>query len=548
MAGFTDDKKTFFSAIIDSVKKVGSFGMSYEDLVIKNSQAVGVSEAQFLQKGGIKDEAFLFGLRRADTTTKQYIAYFDKDYKNKKHYLQGFSQNPEIEFILDTICDEAIVYDERNFWAYFSFMQHDDVDEETYDKVQKRYKEIYNLFGFNQDILAWHLFRKFLSDGILSFEIVFDKKGKNIVGFKELDPASLVPTVEAQPDGSFIDIWIQYPDNPSLTRKLYDSQIIYISYAKGGGTAGRVSYTERLIRSFNLLRIMEHTRIIWNVMNSSYRMAMTVPIGTKSPQKAKQTLGELMSIYKEDIRLNTDSGELSVDGKPKIQFFKNYLMPSSPNGTPDIQSLAGAGDATAFSDTTVLKYFANKLRMDSKIPATRFGREESGSEGTITFTAEGLDQEEIRFGKFINRLRSIYQEILMKPLWVQFCLDFPNLKTDYILKSEFGLDYVKENMFREAKDMEVMVARKDQVIKISGLLNSEGKKYFSMDFLVDRFLGMNNQDISDNKKAKEEAAEKKKEAEGATGGAEGETPAEDEAPAEGSTGEAPAEGEEEFTL
>ena len=548
MAGFTDDKKTFFSAIIDSVKKVGSFGMSYEDLVIKNSQAVGVSEAQFLQKGGIKDEAFLFGLRRADTTTKQYIAYFDKDYKNKKHYLQGFSQNPEIEFILDTICDEAIVYDERNFWAYFSFMQHDDVDEETYDKVQKRYKEIYNLFGFNQDILSWHLFRKFLSDGILSFEIVFDKKGKNIVGFKELDPASLVPTVEAQPDGSFIDIWIQYPDNPSLTRKLYDSQIIYISYAKGGGTAGRVSYTERLIRSFNLLRIMEHTRIIWNVMNSSYRMAMTVPIGTKSPQKAKQTLGELMSIYKEDIRLNTDSGELSVDGKPKIQFFKNYLMPSSPNGTPDIQPLAGAGDATAFSDTTVLKYFANKLRMDSKIPATRFGREESGSEGTITFTAEGLDQEEIRFGKFINRLRSIYQEILMKPLWVQFCLDFPNLKTDYILKSEFGLDYVKENMFREAKDMEVMVARKDQVIKISGLLNSEGKKYFSMDFLVDRFLGMNNQDISDNKKAKEEAAEKKKEAEGATGGAEGETPAEDEAPAEGATGEAPAEDKEEFTL
>jgi hypothetical protein len=179
--------------------------------------------------------------------------------------------------------------------------------------------------------------------------------------------------------------------------------------------------------------------------------------------------------------------------------------------------------------------------MDSKIPATRFGREESGSEGTITFTAEGLDQEEIRFGKFINRLRSIYQDILMKPLWVQFCLDFPNLKTDYILKSEFGLDYVKENMFREAKDMEVMVARKDQVIKISGLLNSEGKKYFSMDFLVDRFLGMNNQDISDNKKAKEEAADKKKEAAGATGGT----------PAEGATGEAPAEeeeGGEEFTL
>ena len=514
MAGFTDGNKTFFSSIIDSIKKVGSFGMAYGDLVVKNSQAVGVSEAQFLKKGGIKDEAFLFGLKRSDTTTKQYIAYFDRDFKNKRHYVQGFAQNPEIEFILDTICDEAIVYDEKNFWAYFSFMQHDDVDVEVYKKAQKRYKEIYNIFGFNQDILAWHLFRKFLVEGILSFEIIFDKKGKNVIGFKEIDAASLVPTVEQQPDGSYVDIWIQYPDNPSLTRKLYDSQIIYLSYAKGGGTSSRISYVERLIRSFNLLRIMEHTRIIWNVMNSSFRMAMTVPIGTKSPQKAKQTLGELMSIYKEDIRLNTDSGELTVDGRPKIQFFKNYLMPSSPNGTPDIQPLPGGGDATAFSDTKALQYFANKLRIDSKVPATRFGRDDSGSEGTITFSADGLDQEEIRFGKFVNRLRSIYQEILMKPLWVQFCLDFPQLKNDYIIKSEFGLDYVKENMFRQAKEMEVMTARKDQVLKILGLNDSEGKSYFNLKFALDRWLGMSAQDMSDNQKMKQKAAEKKKEEEG----------------------------------
>ncbi len=522
MAGFTDGNRTFFSTIIDSIKKVGNFGMAYGDLVVKNSQAVGVTEAQFLKKGGIKDESFLYGLRRADTTTKQYIAYFDRDYKNKRHYLQGFAQNPEIEFILDTVCDESIVYDEKNFWAYFSFMQHDDVEEDVAKKVQKRYREIYNLFGFNQDVLAWHLFRKFLVEGILSFEIVFDKKGKNIVGFKELDPASLVPTVEQQPDGSYVDIWVQYPDNPSLTRKLYDSQIIYISFGKGGGTSSRISYSERMIRSFNLLRIMEHTRIIWNVMNSSYRMAMTVPIGTKSPQKAKQTLGELMSIYKEDIRLNTDSGELTVDGRPKIQFFKNYLMPSSPNGTPDIQPLAGGGDATAFSDTKVLQYFANKLRIDSKIPTTRFGREDSGSEGTISFAADGVDQEEIRFSKFINRLRSIYQDILIKPLWVQFCLDFPNLKNDYIIKSEFGLDYVKENMFTQAKEMEILTARKDQVVKIAGLKDNQGKSYFNLDFVIERYLGMSAQDRIDNEKAKKKALEEKeKEEEGEEGKEEG---------------------------
>ena len=55
MAGFTDGNKTFFSSIVDSIRKVGSFGMAYGDLVVKNSQAVGVTEAQFLKKGGIKE-------------------------------------------------------------------------------------------------------------------------------------------------------------------------------------------------------------------------------------------------------------------------------------------------------------------------------------------------------------------------------------------------------------------------------------------------------------------------------------------------------------
>jgi hypothetical protein len=513
VAGFTDGNRNFFSAIVDSVKKIGNLGMAYEDLVMRNSQAVGVTEAQFLEKGGIKDEAFLAGLRRADVSTKQYISYFDKDYKGKRHYLLGFAQNPEIEFILDTVCDESISYDQKNFWAYLDRIEHD-IDDEVKGKIQERYLEVYNLFGFNQDALSWHLFRKLLTVGVLAFEIVFDNKGKKVIGFKELDPSSLIPTVEKQPDGTFLDIWLQYPDDQKLTRKLYDSQIIYISYAKGGDSSVRISYIERMIRSFNLLRIMEHTRIIWNVMNSSFRMAMNVPIGTRSPQKAKQTLGELMSIYKEDIRLNTDSGELSIDGRPKIQFFKNYLMPQSPNGTPDIQPLTGSGDATPFSDTSALQYFADKLRVDSKIPSGRFGREETGSSGSVSFSADGVEQEEIRFAKFINRLRSVYQEILIKPLWVQICLDYPELRKDYILKSELGLDYVKENIFLKRKEQEVMQIRKDQIVKLYGLKDSDGKSYFDLGFLSEKWMGLTYDQLLKNIKIKEEIAKKKKESKG----------------------------------
>jgi hypothetical protein len=528
MAGFLGDstnnsRNPFFNSVANTLKRIGSFGMSYGDMVVKNSQAVGTTENIFLDKGGIMDENFLYSLKKADTTSKQYIAYFDKDYVNKKLYLRQFALNPEIEFILDTVCDETIVYDDKNFFSYFTNTDILGIGEEKENNLHEKFKKIYNLFGFNEGIAAWHYFRQFLIDGILSFEIIFDSKGKNIIGFKELDPASLLPSVEKQIDGSFVECWIQYPDNPQMTRKLYDSQIIYISYAKGN-TITRLSYVERLIRSFNLLRIMEHTRVIWNVMNSSYRLTMTVPIGTKSPQKAKQSLGELMSIYKEDIRLDSDSGELFVNGRPNIQFYKNYLMPSTPNGTPDIQPLTGSGDATPFTDLKALAYFADKLKLDSKIPYSRFDREERGTMGTYSGNAEGLDQEEIRFSKFISRLRSIFQDILIKPLWIQFAMDHPEFSKNFMVKSQFGLDYVKDNNFAEIKYMELLNARKDQVNKIAGLQDGEGNPYFSLRYVLDKYLGMSDDDKVANERAKERARkkkeeeEKKKEKEGSTEG------------------------------
>ena len=514
MAGFTThmgEASPFFKNALNKLKRIGSFGMYYGDMVIKNSQGVGVSEAMFLKKGGIEDENFLYSLRRADTTSKQYIAYFDRDYKAKKAYLGQFSQNPEIEYILDTLCDECIVYDQMNFFAYLTNVDIEGLGKDKEVELHDKYSSIYNLFGFNEGVAAWHYFRKFLVEGILAFEIIFDTKGKNIIGFKELAPESLLPSTEKQPDGSFIEVWIQYPDNPQMTRKLYDSQIIYLTYAKGN-TTSRVSYVERLIRSFNLLRIMEHTRIIWNVMNSCYRLTMTVPIGTKSPQKAKQRLGELMSVYKEDIQLNNDSGELQINGRPNLQFFKNYLMPSTPTGTPDIQPLAGAGDGAAFTDVKALAFFADKLKLDSKIPYTRFDRDDKGTSGTFSGNAEGLDQEEIRFFKFVTRLRSIFQDIMLKPLWVQFCLDHPEHEKDWLVKGQLGLDYNKDNNFSENQYKSLLQARKDQVAKLAGLVDADGKPYFSLNFAVDRWLSMTDDDKELNLKFKRATAERKKKA------------------------------------
>lgn len=514
MAGFIDNENgnPVFQRIRESVKSISKFGMKYEDMVVKNSMAVGATEAAFLNqnKTNVPDENMMYSLAKQDTMVKQYISYFDKDYKGKRDYLRKFSLNPEIEGVLDIVCDEAINYDPSNYYAYPDFLDITTLKEKTREKVYDVFRKIYDIWGFSDDITAWQFFRQFMVDGFLAFEIIWDDRGKEIIGFKELDATSLIPSVEKQPDGRHVNVWIQYPNDPKKTRMLYDSQIIYMSYAKGNSVS-RLSYIERLIRPYNTLRIIEYTRVIWSVMNASFKLKMTVPVGSRSPQKAMQTLGELMSIYKEDISLSDDTGELLVDGSPKIQFYKNYLIPQGQNGQPTIEPLTMEGPN--LNDPAPLAYFYDRFIEESKVPATRFKGLDGSSSATYSNTADGLDKEEIRFSKFISRLRTNFQDIIIKPLWLQLCKENPELEKDLIFKSQLGLKYISENPYRVNQEMELITKRKESVDSLAAIMEDGDKPYFSQAYLIENFLGLTPADIKANKIAKEKRA-KEKEKEG----------------------------------
>jgi hypothetical protein len=514
MAGFVDrvGSNPIFGQLSKSLKTLSSLGMKYEDMVVKQSRAVGVTEAEFGLQGYLPEE-FLYSLALSDVGHKKFIAFFDKDYKSRRDYLRKFAMNPEIEFILDTVADEAIVYDNSNFFGevdtnLLKGILNKDTSEEMTKEINATYRKIYSHFHFNEGHDAWGYFRQFLIDGFLAFEIIFDPEGKNIIGFKELDATSLRPGVEKSGDGVYRKIWVQYEDIPAMKRVLLDSQIIYISYAKGNFT-GRISYAERLVRSFNLLRVMENSRVIWNIMNSSFRLKMVVPIGTKSPQKAKESLAEMMAIYKEDVSLNYDSGELTVNGKPSMQFYKNYLFPSKNGEQPEIETIGG--DGYDLSDTDALKYFEDKLKEDSKIPFSRFDRTQDG--GSFSMSADGMARDEIRFARFINRLRSIFQEILIKPMFIQIGLRYPELAEDELFKSALSLQYNSDNIFEEIKEMDVLEKRAGFIQTMMGINEKipdstgmlQDVPYFDPKFLIEKYLGLSNSDISRNETYKEDS-------------------------------------------
>ena len=105
----------------------------------------------------------------------------------------------------------------------------------------------------------------------LAIEIIYDDKNKNIIGFNRLQADTLVPAY----DKSIGNLWIQYPEDPQLRRIFLDSQIVYISYSAQNDFS-EVSYVEGLIRPYNQLKILEQTRIMFNIVNASIYQVFTI--------------------------------------------------------------------------------------------------------------------------------------------------------------------------------------------------------------------------------------------------------------------------------
>lgn len=520
MAGFTSNNRNNTSnpnPVTRMLRRLSSFGMNYKDDVIQNVRSTDLTFQNTTlqtnpnngQVGSITDDSVQVLFARMSSTdpslSKGYFNLSEENYQKKKEQLRKFSLQDEIEEILDIICEEAIVFDGANKFANIRLNYK--VDQKLLDEFTEEYNKIYNYFGFYDTVQATDYFRKWLIDGFLAFEIVYNQEQTEIIGFVELDPVSLTPGIDPNTNEK---VWFVNQTQNGTTgqttqdRILYDSQIIYLAYAKADAVS-RISYVERLIRSFNILRTMEATRIIWAVTNASYKTQYIIPVGSVQSPRGRQTLAQAMANYKEVVDFDWDSGEISTNGRPMLQFYKDIFLASEGGETPQIQNLGG--DGPDISDTETLKYFRDKLRQASKIPNSRFEKEQG--EGVYTMSAEGINREEIRFSKFISRLRAIFSEILIKPLYIQMCLKHKEIMTDMNYRVNLGLEYNKDSIFEENKEIELIQKQSDVISSINSSMvvtDDEGNEtpYFDFDFLVRKFLGMSDEDLKLNQRFKDE--------------------------------------------
>ena len=489
------------------------YGMKIDDKVYKNMRAIPADKA--LQP---KDDAILqttlwgAGANNWKIKPEEEKSFSEKSLTQKLEILRKMAMQPELEDILDMMANESIVYDDEESYICEPFLDSaliQDLNEKSAEEIRTsmdtQFYKLYLLLDWKKR--AWDIFKRFLIEGVLAYQIVYDdvENPHTIVNIVDVDPNTLTRSIE---DG--VVYWIQFKDVIGRERKLLDAEIIYIKY-EDSGVAPRQSYLERLIRPFNLYRIVEQAQVIWTVTQSSFKTMFTIPVGGMNRAKGAQTLAAAMNRYKEDISFNVETGELQVNGRVNMPFNKEYWLPQNEAGRPEIETLVDNGPQ--LNDSDQIKYFEYKLYKMSKIPATRFDKDAQstwfGNDPTQAL------RDEINFSRFVNRIRNNFAEIMLKPLRISVALAMPDIKNDKRILDAMSLHFNSYNLFEEMMNLEIMQKRIDFIGTFKDSLtetDAEGNEtpFFSLKFLVMQYLKMSDADLELNEKYKLEAELAKK--------------------------------------
>lgn len=511
-------KPTRWSKIL---KTLSSYGMNYDDDLFKNMRAIPADKA-LQPKDDLMLNSSLYNGMLGNWKEKgeEEKPFREKTIEQKIQILRKLAMQPELEDILDTMANESIVYDDDEAYIAQPFLDTaliQELTEKSADEIRScvdtSFYKIYLLLNWKDK--AWDDYKRFLIDGVLAYQIIYDdiENPRTIINIISLNPATLTRVVDIENN---IIKWIQFKDVQGQERELLDSEVIYIKY-EDSGVSTRQSYLERLIRPFNLYRIVEQAQVIWTVTQSSFKTMFTIPINGMNKAKGIQTLSQAMNRYKENISFNSETGELQVNGKVNLPFNKEYWFPENETGKPTIETIVDNGPQ--LNDSDQIRYFESKLYKMSKIPENRFDREAQtswfGSDPTQAL------HDEIAFGRFVTRLRNRFAQIILKPLRIQLALSIPDIKNDKRILDAISLRFNSYNQFQEMMEIEINTKRVEFISTMKELTIQNGEEeepYFHPKFLIMKYLKMSDADLELNEKIKREEALKKQSEGGDNGG------------------------------
>ena len=427
---------------------------------------------------------------------------------------------PECDSAVDDVVNETIC---GNFDAVPVAVELSNLKQS--EKIKKLIREefdtILRLLDF--DNRSYEIFRRWYVDGRLFYHKVIDPKQpkKGLVDIRYIDPRKIRKVTEI--DGANkIRSGAPVELNDALTQKQVDYFLYNPKGLKQTGNQGLkispdsvtyvhsgimdlnknmvLSHLHKAIKAVNQLRMIEDSLVIYRLSRAPERRIFYIDVGNLPKQKAEQYLREVMGRYRNKLVYDAATGEIR-DDKKFMSMLEDFWLPRREGGRgTEITTLPGGQNLGELED---VKYFQKKLYKALNVPTSRLETETTFNIGR----AAEITRDEVKFQKFIARLRKRFGELFMDLLKTQLILKgIISIEEWDDMKENIQIDYIADSYFNELKETEIRNERMNLVNTIDPFVG----KYFSIDYVRRQVLKQTDVEIKEiDKQIEEEMAEGK---------------------------------------
>ena len=452
-------------------------------------------------------------LQGPTVTGGAYGTYLDLEgtVKNEIELITRYREmamNPEVELAIDDIINESVITEQGKSPVSIS-LGNVDIPESIKTKIADEFDEILRLLAFHE--YAYDIFKKWYVDGRLYYHIMIDTKNPKdgIQELRAIDPRKIKKARETKGKKlngdqvislpkNLTEYYLYYPGglstrvggmggpNTQQAIKITNDAICHIhSGILDSGNKMILGNLHKAIKPMNQLKMLEDATVIYRISRAPERRIFYVDVGNLPKVKAEQYLSGIMSKFKNKVVYDTETGEVRDDRK-HMSMLEDFWLPRREGGRgTEITTLPGGTNLGEIED---IIYFKKKLYKALGVPVSRLEPEGSFSLGRAT----EISRDEVKFGKFVNRLRyrftSLFDDLLGKQLQLKGIIS----KDDWeVIKTLVEYKFRQDSHFSELKHTEIMRER----LEIAQTMDEYVGKYYSKDWLRKNVLNQTEEEI-----------------------------------------------------
>jgi len=419
------------------------------------------------------------------------------------------SLEAEIERAIDDIVNEAIDTDSDEVVQ----LNLDKVEygDDVKNRIREEFDRVVELFNFQNE--SYEIFKRWYVDGRLYYHVIIDEKNPRagIQEIRYLDPRKIrkVREVKKEPKGPIVvqktkreyfvysdRSFMAAPGNAGLAqdnsatgglRIAVDSIIHVTSGLMDKNNQMVYSYLQKAIKPLNQLRTLEDATVIYRISRAPERRIFYIDVGNLPKVKAEQYLRDMMVRHKNRLVYDAVTGEVRDDRKYMTMLEDYWLPRREGNRGTEITTLPAGQNLGQMED---VEYFQMKLFRSLNVPVSRLNTETANVLGR----ASEISRDEVKFTKFVGRLRRRFSMLFLEALKKQLVLKGVCSEEDWSeLQQQINFDFTKDNHFEEFKDNEVMQSRINLLNQMMPYIG----RYYSDLWIRKNILRMDEKEIAD---------------------------------------------------